>query len=191
MPVYSHPWLRAIPILPVLLSSCAEGIQSYSYKAKGVDLKQYKSYAWVKPADDEDEVRKDDKLYAGTILKLSNEELARKGFVLDTEAPDAVFMFDTRLEERVAYSQSPQVSVGVGFGGPGYYGGFSAPVAGGQVIAENYTEGMLFVEMYDTQTKKLLWRGWAQEKITYQNDVEADIKVAVHHIFMRLSVKHK
>jgi hypothetical protein len=45
--------------------------------------------------------------------------------------------------------------------------------------------------MYDTQTKKLLWRGMAQEEITYKNDIEADIRQAVKFIFMRLPVKHK
>ncbi len=188
---YFHRLRIAAPVFLLILSACSGGLQSYSYKAKGVDLKQYRSYAWVKPGNEDDEVRKDDKLYSGTILRLSNEELTKKGFVLDTESPDAVFMFDTRLEEQVAYSQTPQMSVGVGFGGPGYYGGFSAPVAGGQVVAENYTQGMLFVEMYDTKTQKLLWRGWAQEKITYANDIEADIRLAVRHIFQRLPVKHK
>lgn len=175
----------------LLLSACSGGIQSYSYKAKGVDLKKYKSYAWAKPADAEDEKRKDDKIYGGLILQLSNEELQKKGFVLNTDQPDAVFIFDTRIEDRITYSQTPQVSVGFGFGGPGYYGGFAAPVAGGDIVQNVTQQGMLYIEMYDTQTKKLLWRGWAQEEITYKNDIEADIRTAVKHIFMRLPVKHK
>jgi hypothetical protein len=175
----------------LLLSACSGGIQSYSHKAKGVDLKKYKSYAWAKPADAEDEKRKDDKIYGGLILQLSNEELQKKGFVLNTDQPDAVFIFDTRIEDRITYSQTPQVSVGFGFGGPGYYGGFAAPVAGGDIVQNVTQQGMLYIEMYDTQTKKLLWRGWAQEEITYKNDIEADIRTAVKHIFMRLPVKHK
>jgi hypothetical protein len=173
------------------LASCSGGLQSYSYKAKGVDLKKYKSYAWGKPADAESDSRKDDKIYAGLILQLSNDELQKKGFVLNTEQPDAVFVFDTRVEDRIVYSQTPQVSVGVGFGGPGYYGGFAAPVAGGDIVQNTVRQGMLYIEMYDTQTKKLLWRGWAQEEITYKNDIEADIRTAVKHIFIRLPVKHK
>lgn len=49
---------------------------------------------------------------------------------------------------------------------------------------------MLFIEMFDTQSGQLLWKGWAQEQITYANDVESDIRRAVKHIFMRLPVQH-
>jgi hypothetical protein len=66
-----------------------------------------------------------------------------------------------------------------------------APVAGGDIVQHQYQQGMLVIEMYDTKTQKLLWRGWAEEKITAQNDVEADVRTAVKHIFMRLPVKHK
>lgn len=178
-------------ILAWVISGCAEGVTSYSTKTKGVDLKKYKTYAWVKPGNADDASRNDDKLYAGLILQLANDELTKKGFVLDTENPDAVFLFDTRVEDRVGYNQSPTVSMGVGFGGPGFYGGFSAPVAGGQVTQYQYKEGMLVVEMFDTRDKKLLWRGWAQEEITMKSDVESDIRTAVKHIFLRLPVKHK
>lgn len=175
----------------LVFAACSSGIQSYSYKTKGVDLKKYKTFAWAAPADAEGEKRKDDKQYSGLILELSNAELEKKGFVLDTENPQAVFIFNTRVEDRIAYTQGPSVNVGFGFGGPGYYGGFSAPVAGGQVLANPYQEGVLIIEMYDTKTQDLLWRGWAKEEVTLANDIEADIKQAVKYIFMRLPVKHK
>jgi len=174
-----------------LLAGCSGGIQTSSMTTKGAELNDYKTYAWVKPGNPDDETRKDDKLYAGLILESANAELTKKGFRLDTENPEAVFLFDTKVEERMKYSQNPYVTVGVGFGGPGYYGGFSAPVTGGEFIGHETVQGMLFIEMYDTKSQKLLWRGWAEEEITQKNDVEADIKKAVKHIFIRLPVKHK
>jgi len=192
MPYIRNYFVASFAGLMLLFSSCSSsGITSSSVKTKGVDLKKYKTYAWIKPADAEEEVRKDDKLYGKFILQLCNEELSKKGLVLDTENPDAVFIFDTHVEDRVAYSQTPQVSVGFGFGGPGYYGGVSAPVAGGDFVQHNYQEGMLFIEMYDTKTQKLLWKGRASKKITYESDIESDIRTATKHIFMRLPVKHK
>ncbi len=177
--------------LLILLAGCSGGIQTSSMTTKGAELKKYKTYAWVKPGNPDDETRKDDKLYAGLILESANAELMKRGFKLDAENPDAVFLFDTRVEESMKYSQNPYVTVGVGFGGPGYYGGFSAPVSGGEFIAHETVQGMLFIEMYDTKSQKLLWRGWAEEEITQKNDVESDIKKAVKHIFIRLPVKHK
>lgn len=178
-------------LIALFFACSSNGISSSSTKTKGVDLKKYKTYAWVKPANADDEVRKDDKLYGRLILQLCNEELTKKGFKLDTLNPDAVFIFDTRVEDRVSYSQTPQVSVGIGFGGPGYYGGFAAPVAGGDLVQHQYQEGMMFIEMYDTKSQQLLWKGWASKKITYSSDVETDIRNATKHIFIRLPVKHK
>lgn len=177
-------------VCALVFAGCGEGVQTYSSKSKGVDLKKYKTYAWVKPGDEQHESRADDKQFAALILQLANDELQKKGLVLDTEKPDAVFLFDTRVEDRVAYSQSPTVSVGVGFGGPGFYGGFSAPVAGGQIQSYTYQEGLLFIEMFDTNTKQLLWRGWAKGQVSDAISVENDIRKAVKHIFIRYPVKH-
>lgn len=159
--------------------------------SKGADLKKYKTYAWVKPGNPDDETRKDDKLFSGLILETANMELEKKGFKLDTENPQAVFVFDTKVEERVKYTQNPYVATGVGYGGPGYYGGYYMPVSGGQNVAHETTHGMLFIEMYDTKTQTLLWSGSAKEEITKKNDLEKDIKKAIKQIFVRLPVKHK
>ncbi len=177
--------------LIVFMGACSGGIQTSSTTTKGAELKNYKTYAWVKPGDEDDASRKDDKLFSGLILESANKELQKKGFKLDAENPQAVFAFDTRVEERVDYTQNAYQTVGPGYGGPGYYGAYSAPVHGGQFVAHETVNGMLFIEMYDTKTQKLLWSASAKEEITHKNDVEADIKTAVKHIFMRLSVKHK
>ncbi len=173
------------------LHSCGTIMQTYSYKAKGVDLDNYKTYAWVNLEHFVDENKEGEKRYARYILDLANEELLKKGFKLDTENPDAVFQFDTKIENRVKYSQSPSVSVGVGFGGPGYYVGGAVPVSGGQITQSSYEEGVLAVEMFEPKTGKLLWRGWAQEEISFETDIESDLKMAVRNIFMKLPVKHK
>lgn len=178
-------------IIFLAIISCTPGIQSYSTKAKDADLKKYKSYAWIMPTEADTVNQKDDKIYAALILALANEELAKKGFILNTQDPDALFIFDTRVENRVSQSRTPQVSVGIGFGGPGYYAGVSGPVAGGQVVEKYYEEGMLMIEMFDTKTQQSLWKGWAQKQLTIESDTEDDIRMAVKHIFMRLPVKHK
>lgn len=54
---------------------------------------------------------------------------------VDASKPEALFMFETKLEEKVEYSQSPTLSVDVGYGGPVYYVDGSAPVAGGAIKA--------------------------------------------------------
>lgn len=173
------------------LYSCGTIMQTYSYKAKGVDLDNYKTYAWVNLEHFVDENKEGEKRYARYILDLANEQLLKKGFKLDVENPDAVFQFDTKIENKLKYTQSPTVSVGVGFGGPGYYVGGAVPVSGGQVSAYQYEEGVLSIEMLEPKTGKLIWRGWAQEEISFETDIESDLQMAVKNIFMKLPVKHK
>lgn len=187
----NFPKSSLVLLLALFFTSCTSTMKTFSYKAKGVDLKEYKTYAWVNLEHFVDENKEGEKRYARYILDLANAELLEKGFKLDTENPDAVFQFDTRIENRVSYNQSPTVSVGVGIGGPGYYVGGAMPVSGGQVTQNNYQEGILTIEMYEPKTGKLIWKGWAEEPLHFETDVEADLKKAVSHIFMTLSVKHK
>jgi hypothetical protein len=175
----------------ILMVGCSGGIKTSSSTTKGAELNKYKTYAWIKPGNPEDESRKDDKLFSALILETANIELQKKGFKLDPENPEAVFVFDTKVEERITTTQNPYTYTGFGYGGAGYYGGYYPQVSGGQFVAHETVEGMLFIEMYDTKTQHLLWRGSAKEEITQKNDVEADVKKAVKQIFIRLPVKHK
>jgi hypothetical protein len=182
-------------LLAFILMSCG-GIQIDSTQTKGVDLKKYKTYAWGKPGDSDhdpnQETRKDNKKpYAGLIKRLANEELLKKGFVLDTLQPDAIFVFNSRVEERLTSSQG-NVNTGRGYDGYGYYGGgYYSPVGVGRSSQHAFEEGMLYVDMLDTKTRVPLWGGWAKKKLTAKSDVEADVRSAVKLIFNKLHVQHK
>jgi len=184
---------KAACIVPVfvLLLSCSGTIQTFSDKDNDVDLKQYKTYAWIGPGDTVLNAERRDKMFGGLIVQSSNEELAKKGMAIDVTKPDALFLFETKLEDKVVYSQSSTVTVGVGYGGPGYYIGGSAPVLGGDIKASYYEEGMMMINMYDAQTGDLLWTGGAKKTLDSSTNVEQVIKTAVKHIFMRLPIKHK
>jgi hypothetical protein len=195
MPIKSRVFL--LLSAACLLASCADGIHTSSWTAKGANLKSYKSYAWIVPGDSTLGHRRDDKLYGGTIQYVADTELKAKGMTVDTQQPDAVFIFDTRLEDHVRYTQSPTVSVGVGvgspgyYGGPGYYVGGSVPVAGGEITADYFKQGTLVIEMYDLKTQKLLWRGWATKDIDNSTDMDYTLRKAIHNIFIYLPIKHK
>ncbi|HTE29623.1 MAG TPA: DUF4136 domain-containing protein [Chryseolinea sp.] len=175
----------------LLFLSCAESIQTFSDHDTKVDLKTYKTYAWVAPGDSVLNAKRKDKLYGGLIVHASDIELGKKGMTVDTSAPDALFMFETQLEDKVAYSQSPTVSVGVGYGGPGYYVGGSAPIAGGQITSSEYQDGMMIMNMYDRKTGNLIWRGGAKKSLDSASDVEEVIQAAVKAIFARLPIANK
>jgi Domain of unknown function (DUF4136) len=181
--------------LALIFSSCG-GIQIDSTQTKGVDLKKYKTYAWGKPGDSDHDTNQqprkvNNKPYAGLIKRLANEELLKKGFVLDTLKPDAIFVFNSRVEERLTSSHG-NVNTGYGYDGYGYYGGgYYSPVGVGRSSQHAYEEGMLYVDMLDTKTRTPLWGGWAKKKLTAKSDVEADVRSAVAKIFNQLKVQHR
>ena len=190
---FSPSILSALVI--IILSSCSMGITSNSKKTNDVDLKKYKTFAWVKPGDEKYHKTYDKKEAIGYILELSEEALKQKGFIKNPENPDAVFLVDTKLEDRVAYSNTstPYYNQGFGIGGPMYYGGYygGGYYGGSQTVETEFQQGLLFVEMYDAKTKKLVWRGWAESQITNKTNINKLVSKAVNKIFMRLPVKHK
>lgn len=191
MSVKIIPNYFAIPLLLTLLTSCAGSQHTFSDRDTSIDLQNYKTYAWIAPGDTVLNARRKDKLFGGYIVRVSDAELKKKGMVVDTSQPDALFMFETKVDERVEYSQTPTLSVGVGYGGPGYYVGGSAPVAGGEIRSTQVQDGMLAFTMYDTKTGKIVWTGGTRETLTNADDVEDVIARAVKQIFYKLPVRHK
>lgn len=187
-------FLYSIILLLAGVSSSCQGVRTYSTQSKDVDLKNYKTYAWIKPSDPDGDFRRDDKIYSKLILELANNELLKKGFVLDTLQPQAVFTFDTRVHEQSSYSQGalPNAGLGYAYGGYGYYGGFYAPIpVSSGASRHEYEEGLLYIDMFDAKTRVPVWGGWAKAKLTAKSDVEADVRKAVKDIFVRLHVRHK
>ncbi|MBK7110482.1 MAG: DUF4136 domain-containing protein [Chitinophagales bacterium] len=163
-----------------------------SMKPKGVDYSGIKSFAWVNPVDADGAHRYDDKIYAPVILKTATNALLTKGMVLDTLNPQVVFVFDTQITQVKEYVQDgPDVYAGVGFGGPYYYGGFSAPIYQSDVREVTSNEGMLVIEMWDPINSKLLWRGWASQTVSMSTDMDTDVERASKFIIDKLPISVK
>src|SRR5688572_26992382 len=97
----------------VILASCSGGLQTFSDRDIHVDLKKYKTYAWIAPGDTVLNRRRRDKIYGDLIVSSSNAELKKKGMTIDISQPDALFMYESGIDEKIQYTQAPTVSVGV------------------------------------------------------------------------------
>ena len=152
------------------------------------------------PNDTALNTRRDDKVYAGVIQSAANSELKKKGMKIDNQNPDAIFIFDSKIEEQIVYRQSTTPNAWVGYGGYayGYVGsGFYTGVSTGGYYNSTEThsvlidEGVLGYTMYDRKTSKLLWRGAATQKVNNHTDFERSIKKATSFIFAKLPLKIK
>ena len=182
--------------MPIMKGHSQSITSDYNTK---IDFKKYKTYAWMAPGDSVFNGRRPDKVFAGYIVYSGNEELKKKGMAMDLVQPDAVFIFNTNVQERTEYMQSPIVSVGVGvavgapgYYGPGYYVGGSVPVAGGEITEKKVADGILAFDMYDTKTHELIWSGMVEKTFSATgDDVEALIAEYTKRIFKKFPVKKK
>ena len=83
----------------------------------------------------------------------------------------------------------PPASVSFGFGGPGYYMGYSAPLAPATVTPLTYKEGTLVLEMYDAGTKDLVWKGIVTKALDRSVDIEAELNAAISRTLYTLPVR--
>jgi hypothetical protein len=176
----------------LLLFSCSSALNTFSESDKSTDFQKYTTYAWLPPDTSAANIHiAAEKMYGNLIVANSNEELKKKGMVLDNKNPDAVFRFSFGLNSKVEYRQSPTVSIGVGYGGPGYYAAAAVPVAGGNVTAHRADEVFLIIEMLDTKTGYVIWTSGIRKNVDNTGDSKKNLKLAIQSIFSRLKIKHK
>ena len=191
--------LLILAVLSSVMTACTPRVKSHAVKEKGADLRQYKSYIWAKPGDEKYQITYDKKEAIGYIIQLADEELKDKGFAKTADHPDAIFIVDTRLEERVAYTKMPGPNDGFGAAVPvstgGYYGGFYTgyygPVQSSQTVEREFLQGSILLEMYDSKTNELLWRSWTSEQITNNTDINKAIRKTVRKLVGQMPVRHK
>ena len=87
--------------------------------------------------------------------------LTAKGWTQDMESPDVRVLVHGATEEK----QQLNTFYTGGYGG-GYYGGWGwGGVGSSSTTVSEYTEGTLVIDMFDSSTKGLIWRGVAQDEL--------------------------
>jgi hypothetical protein len=146
----------ALPLLAAF--ALAQDVQ-YNFDPNA-DFTKYKTYRWEKHPKSLDV----DDLTAGQLAKGFDAALATKGLTRkDSGATDLVLVFQLALNQE---KQMTTYDTG-GYGyGPGWRGGW---YGGGMGMSTSTTStiniGTVVVDMYDTATKQLVWRGSASKTI--------------------------
>ena len=153
---------KMVPILVMLFFATSAWAQKVSYNFDSqADFSKYKTYRWEQHPNsmDIDDLTKKE---LGAAL---NTELATKGLTQTTEAnADLVLVYQVALRQE---KELTTFNTGYGYGpgwGPGWYG---AGMGGGTstTTSSTITIGSLDVDMYDSGTKQMVWRGVATKAI--------------------------
>jgi hypothetical protein len=106
------------------------------------------------------------------------------------DKPDVLFRFSAYTMDHVDYQYTPPpVSIGFGFGGPGYYMGYSAPVGTGVVTSHSYKTGTLVIEMLEAKSQEVLWKGVVSKALDRSPDIDTELQQAIRRVFFSLPVK--
>jgi|ERR1700693_5250866 len=132
------------------LAAAAKVVSDYDPKA---NFSQYKTFMWIKKPQMEDPLMNE------RIVNAINSELTSKGWTLVTEGADV------GVATHVATKQKHTLNTFYdGFGGWGWHrwgGGMGMATT----TVDTYTVGTLVVDLFDTHTKQVIWRGWASDAL--------------------------
>jgi hypothetical protein len=126
---------------------------------RGADFGQYKTYSW-------EHVKTQDPLFVDRIKNSVNAALAAKGLTqVDSGGDVSIVAVEITRNQQTLNTFYDGFGGGWGwrrFGG----GGFGEATT----TTETYKVGTLVVDLFDTKTKKLLWRGTSSDTLSNNSD---------------------
>jgi uncharacterized protein DUF4136 len=125
---------------------------------RNANFAQYKTYSWGR-------VQTKDPLMVDRIKSAVNGTLAAKGFM---EIPSGGDVFLVAME--TTKNQQSLDTFYNGFGGGWRWGGFGDATT----TTETYKVGTLVVDLFDTNTKQLVWRGSASDTLSNNSEKNID-----------------
>lgn len=176
--------------LLVFLASCA--VTDFD---KSADFSRYRTFAWGKGKVDVDDPVYKSELITKNIRNTVENEFAKRGIVRNDRNPDFVVTYQTYTEKkertRVGYPYAAHPFGPFGFYPFGFgwafpywmpYGGYAAP------ITETVTEGTLIIDITDSKTKQLVWRGSVKGEIDHVSSLRKQIQKAIKAILKKYPV---
>jgi hypothetical protein len=141
-----------------------------------VNFSQYKSFMWLR------EPRLRDPLMKRRVMDAVNAQLTAKGLHLVTEGGDlGVAAHGATTEERTLETFY------TGFGGWGWRGWGSGVAT---TIPQTYKVGTLIIDLFDTRTKQVIWRGTATGTVPDNPEKTAkNLNKAIEKMFKKFPLR--
>lgn len=194
-------------LLGALFISGLSACNSYNYYTAGLNktnMSRYRSFAWVSP-----EGKTENKPTASAIADLKIKDaavtsLTTKGLRMQQNNPDLLVTYTAKvgLGSKTVYYPTyyssgfyPGFGMGFGWGYRPYYygwgGGYPFTYYGGltAVDKEHYKEGTIIIDLIDTRTRKVVWRGYGVGEVHHnvQKNID-DIPKIVEGIVSQLQL---
>ena len=143
-------------LLTPLLGACAAGISYNHDYDPSANFTQLRSYIWAQ-AQAGSEPRGVSPLIERRVVAAIDSQLAAKGYTLSNSGEgDFAVNFEITISQETNYNT---YYTGMGYYG-GWYGGMG--MASSSTYATTTNNGTLIVDIFDTRSRNLIWRGTAQ-----------------------------
>lgn len=147
-----------VPVLALVLLGACSSVRVVTDYDREANFSTYKSYAFYKTGIDKAQISDLDKK---RILVAIDQEFNRRGFE-KSKQPDILISIFTREKERVDVYNNAWGYGGWGWGwgfyNPWFWGPGWGPGWGGTNVSTR-TEGALYIDIIDADTKELVWQG--------------------------------
>lgn len=144
-----------LPLVILAFSSCASSMNVSSHVERGLDFTQYGTYDWG-PADalpTGDPRLDQDPFFKDQVQGAVERQLAARGLELaGSGTPDLLIHYHAHISQRIDPARVDRAY--------GYWHGDDHPVD-----TIEYEAGTLVLDVIDARTKRLVWRGWAQDSV--------------------------
>lgn len=144
----------AAALIGLALAGCAT-MNVSSHVDRGLDVTKYRTYDWGPPdALPTGDPRLDqDPFFKDHMQGAVERQLAAKGFVRaePSATPDLLIHYHASITRRIDVNEADR--------GYGYTGDLGSSV-------REYEAGTLVLDIVDSRTKQVIWRGWAQDTVT-------------------------
>ena len=141
----------------MLLTATAFAQQVKTDYDRDLDFGHYSTYSWEK-------VQTPDPLWVDRIKEAVTSALAAKGWKqVDSGGDVAVVAIETTQNQQTLNTFYD------GFGGGWRWRGFGG-FGDSTTTVDSYRVGTLVVDLFDSSTKKLIWRGFASETLSDKSD---------------------
>src|SRR5580700_6202003 len=175
-----------------------------SEKTKGVNFKNYKTYAWLHTNDTAYTKLASKQKVESALSSAVIQQLSKRGMVLDTLNPDCLFTYTLVLNKTYQVGQepppvyAPQSNVGPL---PGQYNMYYYVPAStayynpdlyqGSMKVTTFRDGSLVIDMIDRKENKIIWRSSAQGKVNEKDrkGIQPTIDQVVPAMFKNFPIK--
>jgi hypothetical protein len=155
--------------LTTLIISGCSSVKVHSDYDKAADFSNYKTYEFLGWADESDKIIND--LDKNRIQNAFANEFSKRNMeYVESNGDLAVSLFIVVDQKTSVTAYTNHMSMGgwgygAGWGWYGGYGGIGMGTSTTHYSENDYLEGTLVVDVYDTNTKKLIWQSVGQKTI--------------------------